>query len=227
MSETRPMRHSMKSSRSISSATLHQSQVSTGSPMSCLYIHRFRPKLFISLSSTRRPVRARLTWLQQATGPVVTFRANGLRSDGHQHGAPYRGSAPAMTDLIAGHVEIYFGSAGTSIEHIKAGRLRALAVTTANRSELLPDIPTINETLPEYEASFWTGVGAPRGTPADITDKLNKEINIALTDPQIVARLAAMGSTTLPGSAADFRKLIIEETDKWARVIHAANIKPE
>ena len=132
-----------------------------------------------------------------------------------------------MTDLIAGHVEIYFGSAGTSIEHIKAGRLRALAVTTANRSELLPDIPTINETLPEYEASFWTGVGAPRGTPADITDKLNKEINIALTDPQIVARLAAMGSTTLPGSAADFRTLIIEETDKWARVIHAANIKPE
>jgi tripartite-type tricarboxylate transporter receptor subunit TctC len=140
---------------------------------------------------------------------------------------PYRGSAPAMTDLIAGQVEVYFGSAGTSIGHIKAGRLRALAVTTAKRSELLPDIPTVSETLPGYEASFWTGVGAPRGTPADVTDRLNKEINTALADPQITARLADMGSTALPGSVADFGTLIVEETEKWTRVIRAANIKPD
>jgi tripartite-type tricarboxylate transporter receptor subunit TctC len=140
---------------------------------------------------------------------------------------PYRGSAPAMTDLIGGQVEVYFGSAGTSIEHIKAGRLRALAVTTTKRSELLPHIPTISETLPGYEASFWTCIGAPRGTPADITDRLNKEINTALIDPQIRARLADMGSAVLPGSVADFGTLIVEETEKWARVIRGANIKPD
>ena len=120
-----------------------------------------------------------------------------------------------------------FAAHAASIEYIRAGKLRALAVTTATRSEALPDIPTVGEFVPGYEASAWFGVGAPKNTPAEIIDKLNKEINAALADPKMKARLADLGGTVLAGSPADFGKLIADETEKWAKVIRAANIKPE
>ena len=120
-----------------------------------------------------------------------------------------------------------FGTVPASIEHIRAGKLRALAVTTATRLEALPDIPTVGEFVPGYEASALVGVGAPKNTPAEIIDKLNKEINAGLADPKIKARLADLGGTVLPGSPADFGKLIADETEKWGKVIRAANIKPQ
>ena len=140
---------------------------------------------------------------------------------------PYRGAAPALTDLIGGQVQVYFGPMPSSIEHIRAGKLRALAVTTAARSETMPDLPTVGEFVPGYEASTWFGIGAPRNTPAEIVDRLNKEINAGLADPKIKARLADLGGTVLPGSPADFGKLIADETEKWAKVIKFAGIKPE
>jgi tripartite-type tricarboxylate transporter receptor subunit TctC len=140
---------------------------------------------------------------------------------------PYRGDAPALTDLIGGQVQVMFGSIPPSVEHIRAGKLRALAVTNATRSEALPDIPTVSDFVPGYEANAWYGIGAPRNTPAEIVDKLNKEINAALSDPKIKARLADLGGTVLSGSPADFGKLIADETEKWGKVIRAANIKPE
>jgi tripartite-type tricarboxylate transporter receptor subunit TctC len=140
---------------------------------------------------------------------------------------PYRGIAPALTDLLGGQVQVMFASMPSSIEYIRAGRLRALAVTTATRWDALPDIPTMSEFLPGYEASQWYGVGVPKNTPAEIVDKLNKEINAALVDPTMRARLADLGGTPLPGSPAQFGKLIAEETEKWGKVIRAANIKPQ
>jgi tripartite-type tricarboxylate transporter receptor subunit TctC len=140
---------------------------------------------------------------------------------------PYRGSSLALPDLIGGQVQVMFIAMAASIEYIKAGKLRPLAVTTAMRSEVLPDIPTVGEFVPGYEASGWFGVGAPRDTPAEIIGKLNKEINGALADPKIKARFANLGGTVLPGSPADFGRLIADETEKWGKVIHAAGIKPE
>jgi tripartite-type tricarboxylate transporter receptor subunit TctC len=138
---------------------------------------------------------------------------------------PYRGGAPAITDLIAGQVQVMFGAVMGMIEHVKAGKLRALAVTTATRSEVLPDIPTVGDFVPGYEASAWFGIGAPNDTPAEIVDKLNREINAALADLKIKARLADEGGGQLALSPADFRKLIAEETEKWAKVVRAANIR--
>jgi tripartite-type tricarboxylate transporter receptor subunit TctC len=140
---------------------------------------------------------------------------------------PYRGLAPALTDLLGGQVQVIFGAVTSSIEYIKAGRLRALAVTTAKRSEVLPDLPTVGEFVPGYEASQWYGLGVAKNAPTEIIDRLNKEINVALADPNMKARLADLGGTALAGSPAEFGKLIVEETDKWAEVIQAANIKPE
>jgi tripartite-type tricarboxylate transporter receptor subunit TctC len=140
---------------------------------------------------------------------------------------PYRGGAPAVTDLLGGQVHVMFIAITASIEYIRAGKLRPLAVTTAARLEALPDIPTVAEFLPGYEASGWQGIGAPKSTPAEIIDRLNKEINAALADPKIKARLADLGGTVLTGSPADFGKLIADETEKWAKVIRAANIKAE
>jgi tripartite-type tricarboxylate transporter receptor subunit TctC len=139
----------------------------------------------------------------------------------------YRGAGPAFVDLLAGQVQIMFVNTAASIEYIRAGRLRALAVTTATRSDALPDIPTMGEFLPGYEASGWQGIGAPKGTPTEIVEKLNKEINAALADPKIKAQLADLGSTPLVGSATDFGKLIADETEKWGNVIRALNIKAE
>jgi tripartite-type tricarboxylate transporter receptor subunit TctC len=140
---------------------------------------------------------------------------------------PYRGGAPAVADLIAGQVQVSFDTMPTSIEHIRAGKLRALAVTTAARSEALPDLPTVGDFLPGFEASAWFGVAAPRQTPAQIVDRLNKEINAGLVEPKIKARLIDLGGTPLPGSSADFGKLIADETEKWARVIKFAGIKAQ
>jgi len=140
---------------------------------------------------------------------------------------PYRGRGPALTDLLTGHVQLYFASIPSSIQYLRSGKLRALAVTTATRSDVLPDIPTLSEFLPGYEASFWGGFCAPKGTPAEIVDKLDKEVNAALADPMIKARIADLGATALPGSPADFGKLIAEETEKWGEVIRTAHIKPD
>jgi tripartite-type tricarboxylate transporter receptor subunit TctC len=140
---------------------------------------------------------------------------------------PYRGAALALNDLLGGHVQIQFDALPSSIEHIRAGRLRALAVTTAARSEALPDVPTVREFVPGYEASGWFGIGAPRNTPQQIIEKINTEINAALADPEIARRLAELGGTTMAGSPADFRKLIVDDTEKWEKVIRGANIKAE
>jgi tripartite-type tricarboxylate transporter receptor subunit TctC len=132
-----------------------------------------------------------------------------------------------LTDLIGGQVQSAFDPLPASIQHIRAGKLRALAVTTASRSEALPDVPTVGEFVPGHEASGWFGVGAPRATPAEIVDKLNKEINAGLADPKIKARLVDLGGTALSGSPAEFGKLIADEIEKWAKVIKFAGIKPE
>ena len=140
---------------------------------------------------------------------------------------PYRGGGPALTDLLGGQVQLYFGTTASTIAHIRAGRLRALAVTTAERSQVLPDVPTVAELVPGYEASSWYGIGAPAGTPAEIVAKLNAEINAGLADPKIKARLDDMGGTALIGSPAAFGKLIADETEKWGRVVKVAGAKPE
>jgi tripartite-type tricarboxylate transporter receptor subunit TctC len=143
-----------------------------------------------------------------------------------QH-VPYRGAAPALTDLLGGQVQVFFATTPASIEYIKAGTLRPLGVTTATRWEGLPDLLTLSDFVPGYEASTWYGVGAPKNTPAEIVEKLNGEINAALADPKMKARLADLGGTVLAGSPADFGKLIADETEKWAKVIKFAGIKPE
>jgi tripartite-type tricarboxylate transporter receptor subunit TctC len=140
---------------------------------------------------------------------------------------PYRGTGPALIDLLGGQVQVMFVAMTATIEYIIAGKLRALAVTTATRSEVFPDIPTVSEFVPGYEFSNWQGVGAPKNTPADIIEKLNKEINAGLVDPKMKARLADLGAAPFPGSPADFGTLIAAETQKLGKVIRAANIKPE
>jgi tripartite-type tricarboxylate transporter receptor subunit TctC len=140
---------------------------------------------------------------------------------------PYSGDALALTDLLGGHVQVYFGGLAAATEHIRAGRLRALAVGTATRLEVLPNIPTLSETLPGYEASSWVGVGAPRNTPVEIIYKLNKEINTGLADAKIMARLAELGLTVLSGPPADFGKLIADDTEKWAKVVKFSGAKPD
>ena len=140
---------------------------------------------------------------------------------------PYRGDGPAMADLIAGQVPIAFATMIASIEHIRAGQLRPLAVTTFKRSDVMPDLPSVSEFVPGYETSSWFGIGAPHGTSAEIIEILNRETNAGLADPTIAARLANMGAMTLAGSSADFGKLAADETEKWSNVIRAAGIKAE
>jgi tripartite-type tricarboxylate transporter receptor subunit TctC len=140
---------------------------------------------------------------------------------------PYRGEAPALTDLIGGQVQVMFGVMPGSLGYIRAGKLRALAVTTTTRSDVLPDVPAMAEFLPGYDASTWSGIVAPRNTPAAIIDTLNKEINAGLADPKFAARFADLGAVVFAGSPADFGKFVADETEKWGKVIRAANIKPE
>jgi tripartite-type tricarboxylate transporter receptor subunit TctC len=143
-----------------------------------------------------------------------------------QH-VPYRGAPQALTDLLSGQVQVGFEALPASIQHIRSGSLRALGLTTSRRSNALPELPTVGEFVPGYEASGWNGVCAPKNTPVEIIEKLNKVIDAGLTDPKVKTRLAELGATTLGGSPADFGKLIAEDTEKWAKVIRAANIKPE
>jgi tripartite-type tricarboxylate transporter receptor subunit TctC len=140
---------------------------------------------------------------------------------------PYRGEAPALTDLLGGQVQVMFGTMPASIEYIRAGKLRPLAVTSARRSEALPDLPTVGEFVTGYEASGWQGLGAPKNTPAEIIDRLNKEINAGLADPKMKARIADLGSEAMPMTPAEFAKLIAEVTEKWAKVVRFAGIKAE
>jgi len=170
----------------------------------------------------------------------ITMASAGVGSAGHLIGeffkltagvdlvhVPYRGAGPALTDLLGGQVMMSFAGIAGSIAYIRSGKLRALAVTTATRSEALPDVPTVSEFVPGFEAGDWLGVGAPRNTPAEIINQLNKEIGAALADPKIKARFADLGGTALALTPAEFGKLIADETEKWAKVIRAANIKPE
>ena len=140
---------------------------------------------------------------------------------------PYRGTTPALTDLLAGQAQLYFGGTPSSVEHIKAGKLRALAVTTATRADVLPDIPIMGDFVPGYEASGWLGFGAPKDTPAAITGMLNQEVNAGLADPMIKARIADLGGVALRGSPADFGRLLANDTEKWSKVVKLAGIKIE
>jgi tripartite-type tricarboxylate transporter receptor subunit TctC len=170
----------------------------------------------------------------------ISMASGGMGTPGHLSGelfkmttginlvhVPYRGSAPALTDLLGGQVQVYFPGMTGTIEYIRSGKLRALAVTTATRAQALPDLPTVGEFVPGFEASQWYGLGAPKDTPAAIVDKLNKEINAALADPKIKDRLSDLGGMILGGSPADFGKLIADDTEKWSKVIRTANIKAE
>jgi tripartite-type tricarboxylate transporter receptor subunit TctC len=140
---------------------------------------------------------------------------------------PYRGAAPAITDLLGGQVQVYFGSAPAAIDHVRAGRLRALAVTTSTRFEGLPDIPAAADFVPGYEASQWFAIGLRKSTPAEIIDRLNQEINAVLADAKMRARLAELGTTAFPGSTADYEMFVTEETEKWGKVVKASGAKPE
>jgi tripartite-type tricarboxylate transporter receptor subunit TctC len=140
---------------------------------------------------------------------------------------PYRGQGPAMTDLLGGQVQILFAAAPGTADYVRTGKLRALAVTTAARMPELPEVPAVGDFVAGYEASQWYGFAAPKNTPAEIVDKLNKEINVAMADPGMKARLAAIGGETMPGSPADFGRLISDETEKWGKVVRTAGIKPE
>jgi tripartite-type tricarboxylate transporter receptor subunit TctC len=162
------------------------------------------------------------------TGPHVAGELFKLAAGIDMVHVPYRGGGPVMTDLLGGQVQVLFGTTSLTIEQIRAGKLRALAVTTATRWEGLPDVPTVGDFLPGYEASSVFGLGAPAMTPAEIIDRLNKEVDAGLADAKMKARLAELGGAVLPpGSPADFGKLMAQETEKWGRVIRAANIKPE
>jgi tripartite-type tricarboxylate transporter receptor subunit TctC len=175
----------------------------------------------------------------KANPSKISFASAGIGAPAHLAGelfkmttgvnmlhVPYRGAAPALTDLLGGQVQVIFADM-SSIEYVRAGKLRALAVTTAMRSDALADVPTVGNFVPGYEASTWNGVGAPKNTPAEIVDKLNKEINDGLTDPRVKTRLADMGYTVFASSRAEFGKFIAEETEKWGKVVRAANIKPQ
>jgi tripartite-type tricarboxylate transporter receptor subunit TctC len=140
---------------------------------------------------------------------------------------PYRGSAPALTDMIAGTVHVMFDNMPSSLPHIQAGKLRALGVTTSKRSDALPDVPTVGDTVKGYEASAFFGMGAPKGTPPEVIAVLNKAVNDALNDPKVKARLIELGGMMIPGTPADFGKIVGEETDKWAKVVKEANVKLE
>jgi tripartite-type tricarboxylate transporter receptor subunit TctC len=140
---------------------------------------------------------------------------------------PYRGGAPALTDMLSGQMQVMFDNVPTSLEYIRAGKLRGLAVTSAARSQVLPDLPTVSDFVPGYEASAWYGIGAPKDTPAEIIAKLNNEVNAILADPQPKARLVDLGASLLPGSSADFGKLMAEETEKWAKVVKFSGAKPD
>jgi tripartite-type tricarboxylate transporter receptor subunit TctC len=166
-----------------------------------------------------------------SSGPGSTIHVSGelfkMMTGINMIHVPYRGSAPALTDMIGGQVQVMFDNLPTSIEHIRGGRLRVLAVTGTTRSSLLPDVPTVADFVPGYEASAWYGLGAPKSTPAEIINKLNATVNAILADPAVKERFASMGATLITGSAAEFGKYVAEETEKWAKVVKFSGAKPE
>jgi tripartite-type tricarboxylate transporter receptor subunit TctC len=185
------------------------------------------------------PAKTVAEFIGYAKANQVNYASIGIGSSNHVTGelfkmmtridmihVPYRGGAPALTDLIAGQVHVMFIGPVGSIQYVKEGQLRALAVTTAARAEALPDLPTVADFVPGFEASSWFGFGAPRNTPPELTNTLNREINAALADPKIKLRLAELGGTALAGSPADFGQLIVDEAEKWGNVIRAANVQP-
>jgi tripartite-type tricarboxylate transporter receptor subunit TctC len=193
----------------------------------------------VNLSVPARTVPEFIAYTKSNPGKV-TMASGGTGSTSHVGGelfklmtgadmlhVPYRGGAPALTDLLGGQVQVMFSPLPESIATIRAGKVRALAVTTAARSEALPEVPPVGDFVPGFEASTWQGIGAPKDTPAEIIDRLNKEINAALADPKIKAHLADLGSLPMPMSPAAFEMLIAAETEKWGKVIRTANIKPE
>jgi tripartite-type tricarboxylate transporter receptor subunit TctC len=170
----------------------------------------------------------------------INMGSGGNGSSGHMAGelfkmmagvnlvhVPYRGQGPAMNDLLGGQLQVIFATTPGTTEFVRAGKLRALAVTTSVRAEALPEVPTVADFVPGYESSQWYGVGAPKNTPVEIVEKLNKEINAALADPKMKARFADLGGTVLPGSPADFGKLIADETEKWGKVVKFAGLKAD
>ncbi|MGA9892976.1 MAG: tripartite tricarboxylate transporter substrate binding protein [Xanthobacteraceae bacterium] len=176
----------------------------------------------------------------KANAGKVNMASSGIGTSVHLSGAlfmmmtgvnmvhvPYRGAGPALVDMLAGQVQVVFDNMPSSIGHIRAGRLRAIAVTTAVREKTLPDVPTVAETVPGYEASAWFGMAVPKGTPRPIIDKLNKTVNEALADPGVQAKLAELGGTLIPGTPEDFGKIIAQETDKWAKVVKATGATAE
>jgi tripartite-type tricarboxylate transporter receptor subunit TctC len=173
------------------------------------------------------PGRVNMASAGNGTGPHMAGELFKMMAGVNVVHVPYRGSGPALTDLLGGQVQVMFDALPPSMEHIRTGKLRALAVTTAARSPALPDVPTVSDFVPGYEASASFGVGAPRSTPADIVEKLNKEINVALAEPKMIARLADLGGAALPGSPADFGKLISDETEKWGKVVKFVGIKAD
>ena len=177
----------------------------------------------------QRPIRAKINYASAGSGSSQHMAGElfKMMTGIDMVHVPYRGAAPALTDLLAGQVQVYFPTTTAAIEHIRGGRLRALAVTTAMRSNALPDVPTAGDVVPGYEANVTDGIGVPKNTRPEIVDRLNKEINAGLADPNIKARLADLGAIALPGSPADFGKLIAEETEKWGQVVKFAGLKPE
>src|SRR5436190_23662598 len=176
----------------------------------------------------------------KASPGKINMGSGGIGSTGHVSGelfnmmagikivhVPYRGEPQALTDLLGGQVQVVFATAGSTIQYIRAGTLRALALSSGTRQEVLPNLPVIADFLSNYEASAWGGIGAPAKTPVEIIDLLNREINAGLADPKIKAQLSTLGATVLVASPSDFGKFIAEETEKWGRVIKFANIKPE
>jgi len=227
----------MVSPSAATNATMYEKLSFNFAPVAGLI--RQYPLMLVNPSVPAKTVSEFLTYAKANPGKV-SFASQGLGSPGHVAGelfkmmtgldmvhVPYRGGAPALTDLIGGQVQLMFISAGASIEYVRAGKLRALAISSATRSEAMPDIPTVGESLPAYEMSSWFGVGAPRQTPVDNINRLNEEINAGLADPNIKARLADADATPFVVSPAEFGKFIVDETEKWGKVIRAAHIKAE
>jgi tripartite-type tricarboxylate transporter receptor subunit TctC len=195
--------------------------------------------MVVNLSVPAKTVPEFIAYAKANSGKV-TMASGGTGSTSHVGGelfklltgidmlhVPYRGGAPALIDLIGGQVQVYFSPLPESLQNIRAGKVRAIAMTSAKRSDLLPDVPTIGESVPGFEASTWQGIGAPKGTSAEVIERLNREINTALADSAFKTHITDLGSVPMPMSAADFQKFIADETDKWGKVVRTANIKPE
>jgi tripartite-type tricarboxylate transporter receptor subunit TctC len=199
-----------------------------------------QPQVMLANPSLPAKTVPELIAYAKANPGKITMASAGIGSMGHLMGeffkmkagvdlvhVPYRGAGPALTDLLGGQVSMSFAGIAGSIEYVRSAKLRALAITTATRSEALPEVPTVSEFVPGFEAGDWLGIGAPRNTPAEIIDRLNKEITAGVADPKIKARFADLGGTPLALTPAEFGKLLADETEKWGKVIRAANIKPE